>query len=78
LEKMPKLPHPPAREVIRLLSKQGFEIVGRKGSHIRMKKRVGNKVLIVVVPEHNEIAPGTLLNIIRRSGISKQLFLKEL
>ncbi|MBN2122483.1 type II toxin-antitoxin system HicA family toxin [Candidatus Micrarchaeota archaeon] len=75
---MPKLPHPPARDVIRLLSRHGFEIVGRKGSHIRMKKGIGNDALIVVVPEHKEIAPGTLLNIIRRSGISKERFLEEL
>lgn len=75
---MPKLPHPPAKDVIRLLSKHGFEVVGRKGSHIRMKKRAGANVLIVVVPERKEIAPGTLLNIIRRSGIRRERFLEEL
>jgi predicted RNA binding protein YcfA (HicA-like mRNA interferase family) len=32
--------------------------LGRKGSHIRMKKRAGKDAFIVVVPEHKEIAPG--------------------
>ena len=36
---MPKLPHPPAEKLIKLLTNNGFEIVGRKGSHIRLKKK---------------------------------------
>ena len=75
---MPKLSRPAAKEVIKLLSKSGFEIVGRKGSHIRMKKKTGQETLILVVPDHKEIAPGTLLNIIRRSKINKEQFLEEL
>jgi predicted RNA binding protein YcfA (HicA-like mRNA interferase family) len=43
-----------------------------------MKKRTVADVLIIVVPEHKEIAPGTLLNIIRRSGIGRERFLEEL
>ena len=34
---MPKLPTPSAREVIRALSSQGFQVVSQKGSHIKLK-----------------------------------------
>ncbi|MCD6226914.1 type II toxin-antitoxin system HicA family toxin [Candidatus Micrarchaeota archaeon] len=71
------LPHPPGKKIIKLLSKEGFEIVGRKGSHIRLKKK-NKKTKIVIVPDHKELAPGTLLNIIRRSKIPKERFLRLL
>jgi predicted RNA binding protein YcfA (HicA-like mRNA interferase family) len=75
---MPKLPHPSAEEIIRLLSRNGFLIVGRKGSHIRLKKKAQAETRIVIVPNHGEIAPGTLLSIIRQSGIDREEFLKQL
>lgn len=75
---MLKLPHPSAEEIIKLLSRNGFSVVGRKGSHIRLKKKTETETRIVIVPNHKEIAPGTLLSIIRQSGIEKEEFLKEL
>jgi len=41
-----KLPVVSGREIIRVLTKIGFEIVGRKGSHVRLKRR-GNKELLI-------------------------------
>jgi len=34
------LPVVSGREVIKALAKAGFQVVGRKGSHIRLKKKV--------------------------------------
>jgi predicted RNA binding protein YcfA (HicA-like mRNA interferase family) len=61
------------REVIKLLTRIGFQVVGRKGSHIRLKKR-NEKILIVVVPNHPELAKGTLRSIIRRANLSVEEF----
>ncbi len=72
---MPKLPVLSAHEIIKYLLSNGFKIVGRKGSHIRLKKKVNGKAIIVIVPNHKEIAPGTLLSIIRQSKIPKEEFL---
>ncbi len=72
---MQKLPVLSAHEVIKYLISRGFEIVGRKGSHIRLKKFNGKHAIIVIVPDHREIAPGTLLSIIRQSKIPKDKFL---
>jgi predicted RNA binding protein YcfA (HicA-like mRNA interferase family) len=65
-----KAPVVSGKEIIKFLSKQGFEIVGRKGSHIRLKKISTPRNLIVVVPDHAELAQGTLRSILRQAGIS--------
>lgn len=66
---MAKLPIMSGQEVVRLLTKMGFRVVGRKGSHVRMKKRNG-KVTVVVVPDHRELARGTLRSILRRADLT--------
>lgn len=74
---MARLPVVSGRKVITVLVEQGFEEVGRKGSHIRLKRK-SEPVRIVVVPDHKELTPGTLLSIIRRSGLSKDEFISLL
>ncbi len=74
---MKKLPILSSREVLKVLRSEGFEIVGRKGSHIRLKKK-GNPTRIVIVPDYKEIPRGTLRSIIRQSGIDIEEFLSKL
>jgi len=64
--------------VIKALAKAGFKVVGRKGSHVRLKKKTQAKTYIVIVPMHPEIKRGTLKSIIRQSGLSPSEFLKLL
>lgn len=72
-----KLPVVSGREVIKLLTRIGFQVVGKKGSHVRLKKRNG-KTFIVVVPDHSELAKGTLRSIIRRADLSVEEFVRLL
>ncbi len=67
---MSRLPVVSGREIIKLLTKIGFEIVGRKGSHVRLKKRRDKEVLIVIVPMHRELARGTLKSILRQANMT--------
>lgn len=53
---MSKLPVISGREMIRVLNEIGFVIAGRKGSHVRLKRRRDIEMLIVVVPMHHELA----------------------
>ncbi|MGQ9722813.1 MAG: type II toxin-antitoxin system HicA family toxin [Candidatus Jordarchaeum sp.] len=53
-----KLPAVSGRKIIKTLTKIGFEVVGRKGSHVRLKKK-NDRTLIVVVPDHLELAKST-------------------
>lgn len=56
------------------MTRHGFRQVRRKGSHIIMQKASGNSTLTVPVPDHDESKIGTLLGIIRQSGLPRSLF----
>lgn len=71
-----KLPILSGRDVIKILSKQGFTVARQKGSHIILVKESKDGKKGVVVPNHKEIDKGTLLEIIRQSGMTKEGFLK--
>jgi predicted RNA binding protein YcfA (HicA-like mRNA interferase family) len=48
----------------------------QKGSHVILKKQTSDRAIGVVVPVHDEIDRGTLLEIIRQAGMKKEDFLK--
>lgn len=62
------------REVCRILAEHGFVNVRQRGSHIVMQRRVGDSTVTVPVPDHRELRRGTLLAIIRQSGLPRTLF----
>jgi len=68
---MARLPILSGRETVSILTVNGFSIRPRKsGDHFILVK----DHLVVAVPDHKELAKGTLLNIIRRSELSKETF----
>ena len=71
-----KLPRLSGREVIKILSKQGFKVARQKGSHIILVRESDAGKKAVVVPNHKEVDKGTLLEIIRQSGLTRNEFLK--
>ena len=62
------------REVCDILAEHGFFEVRQRGSHIVMQKRTDETTVTVPVPNHREIRQGTLLSIIRQSGLPRSLF----
>lgn len=56
------------------MAAHGFEQVRHRGSHIVMQKREGGSTVTVPVPDHREVRTGTLLAIIRQSGLKRELF----
>ena len=71
---MGKLPILSGKEISRILEKHGFSEVRRRGSHIVMQQRLPNTTVTVPVPDHKEIRIGTLLSIIRQSGLQRSEF----
>jgi len=63
--------------VCRLLDEHGFVEVRRRGSHIVMQRRVDDTTIRVPVPDHRERKPGTLLSVIRQSGLPRRFFETE-
>jgi predicted RNA binding protein YcfA (HicA-like mRNA interferase family) len=61
-------------EVCRILQQHGFIEVRRRGSHIVLQRRTEATTITVPVPNHPEIRTGTLLSIIRQSGVFRAKF----
>ena len=70
---MPKLPVLSAKRVIKALERMGFEIVRQSGSHIHLWN--DERRILVTVPNHKELAKGTLNGIIKQSKMDRDDFL---
>ncbi|MEX1139690.1 MAG: type II toxin-antitoxin system HicA family toxin [Bacteroidota bacterium] len=70
---MTKLPVVSGKEAVKALAKIGYEFDHQKGSHIilRQNKSPHRRVTI---PDHKEIAKGTLRAIIRETGLTVREF----
>jgi predicted RNA binding protein YcfA (HicA-like mRNA interferase family) len=62
------------RQVCQILEQHGFTEVRRRGSHIVMQRRTEEGTTTVPVPNHSSVAIGTLLSIIRQSGLGRAPF----
>ncbi len=62
------------KEVCRILQQHGFTEVRRRGSHVVMQRRTVTGTTTVPVPEHDELRIGTLMAIIRQSGLPRSAF----
>jgi predicted RNA binding protein YcfA (HicA-like mRNA interferase family) len=69
---MASLPILSGREVVRAFSKDGWQMVRQRGSHMILVKD-GNMATLSV-PDHREVARGTLRSLIRSSGLSVDEF----
>ena len=64
---MARLPVLSGKELIVILKKAGFEVVRQKGSHVSLMKADFRTVITL----HDELAKGTLLAILRQTGLTK-------
>ncbi len=64
-------------DACRILAAHGFTEVRQRGSHVVMQRRSGETTITVPVPAHKELRTGTLLSIIRQSGVARSLFEAE-
>lgn len=69
------LPTLGGREVVQAFSKNGWQMVRQRGSHMIMVKP--GHMATLSVPDHREVAKGTLRSLIRASGLTVDQF-KEL
>lgn len=60
-----------AREVMTDLRRAGFEVVSQRGSHVKLRNDGGRTV---IVPDHREIARGTVRSILRQAGLTAEEF----
>jgi len=62
------------KAVCQILEAHGFVEVRKRGSHVVMQKQIPGSTVTVPVPDHKEVRAGTLMSIIRQSGIQRSEF----
>lgn len=70
---MPPVPILPRSEVIKIFQRLGWQMVRQKGSHIIMT-RPGHMATLSI-PNHPEVARGTLRSLIAKAGLTIEQFL---
>lgn len=73
---MPSLPALSGREVVAVFESLGWQFTRQSGSHLIMTKAGERGTL--AIPNHKEVAKGTLRGVIRTAGISVDDFLAAL
>ena len=68
---MSKLPVCSGADAIRAFREVGYEVDHQTGSHIILRNPSGRRLS---VPNHRELAKGTLRALIREAGLSKEQF----
>ncbi len=74
---MPKLPVVSGKKIVKALAKFGFELDHQTGSHLILRQRE-HPHRRVTVPNHKVIAKGTLNEIIKETGLTRENFTKAL
>ncbi|MFY8000559.1 MAG: type II toxin-antitoxin system HicA family toxin [Candidatus Kapaibacteriota bacterium] len=64
-----KLPVLSARDLMRVLKKYGYEFDRQSGSHIILRQIV-SPYRRATIPNHKELATGTLRDILRQTGLT--------
>jgi predicted RNA binding protein YcfA (HicA-like mRNA interferase family) len=70
---MPPVPLLRPRDVIRAFQKLGWEVARQRGSHIILTKT--GHIATLSIPNHPEVARGTLRALIARAGLTVEEFL---
>lgn len=63
-------------EVVRVFESLGWHVARRRGNHIVMIKDVETATLSV--PDHKEVAKGTVRSLIRSAGLTTEQFLASI
>jgi predicted RNA binding protein YcfA (HicA-like mRNA interferase family) len=69
---MPSLPTLSGREVVKAFAKDGWQMVRQRGSHMILVK--DGHMATLSVPDHREVAKGSLRSLIRSSGLTVEEF----
>jgi len=73
---MSHLPVLSGRKVVRVFAKLGWEVVRQRGSHIILVKE--SSIATLSVPDHREVARGTLRSLIRDAGLTVEEFTAQI
>ena len=64
------------RKLVKVFEKFGWTEIRRKSSHIIMVKK--GEIITLSIPDHDEVAKGTLRSLLRSAGITIEEYIKTL
>jgi predicted RNA binding protein YcfA (HicA-like mRNA interferase family) len=70
----PKLPIVSGRQAARAFERVGYRVVRQRGSHIRLRDDQNSKHLPLTIPDHRELKPGLLRQLLRDAGLTVEQF----
>ncbi len=73
---MPRVPLLRPQEVVKAFEKLGWQVARQRGSHIILTKK--GHIATLSVPDHPQVARGTLRTLIARAGLTPEEFLNAL
>jgi predicted RNA binding protein YcfA (HicA-like mRNA interferase family) len=73
---MPTLPSLSGKDVVRVFEAFGWEVARQRSSHIIMIKE--GEMVTLSIPDHKEVAKGTLRSLIRSANITVGEFLSAI
>ncbi len=74
---MPPVPLLRPQEVVRAFHRLGWEVARQRGSHIILLTKPG-QIATLSVPNHTQVARGTLRSLIAKAGLTVEEFLQAL
>jgi predicted RNA binding protein YcfA (HicA-like mRNA interferase family) len=63
------------REVVKVFGRFGWSVARQRGSHIILTKP--GEIVTLSVPEHREVARGTLRSLVRSAGMTMEQFVAK-
>jgi predicted RNA binding protein YcfA (HicA-like mRNA interferase family) len=73
---MAQIPNLSGKEVVRAFEKLGWEVSRQSGSHIVLTK--DGEMASLSVPNHKEVAKGTLRSLIRAANLTIDKFIRAI
>ena len=73
---MSVLPVLSGRKAVWVFEKLGWQVARQRGSHIILIK--DGEMATLSVPDHKEVAKGTLRSLIRSAGLTVEAFVQEI
>ena len=73
---MPSIPLLRPREVVRAFERLGWKVARQRGSHIVLTKAA--MPITLSIPDHPQVARGTLRALISQAGLTVEQFLEAL
>ena len=73
---MPKLPVISGAQAVKAFEKSGWKINRQRGSHAILLKE--GSIASLSVPQHKDLAPGTLRSLLRAAGMTVEELIQNL